>query len=100
SSKTNLASVIIEDQLAGANRGVPSATKQGRGEDWSIIFSPEFTPTKGLDIKPLLNYWHADGQTSGTVRRNLANIGTVGGQLNAVGARGGPTSAPARGRAR
>src|SRR5499427_6693938 len=76
--KTNLAWVIIEDQLAGANRGLPQF-KTGRGEDWSLIFSPEFTPTKGLDLKPLFNYTHADGQTSGTVRRNLANIGTVGG---------------------
>src|SRR5262245_2231169 len=79
--KTSLAYVIIEDQLAGANRGTAVA-KTGRGEDWSIIFSPEFTPTKGLDLKPLFNYIHADGQTSGTVRRNLANIGTVGGTLN------------------
>src|SRR5262249_11981674 len=79
--KTNLAWVIIEDQLAGANRGLPQF-RTGRGEDWSFIFSPEFTPTKGLDLKPLFNYTHADGQTSGTVRRNLANIGTVGGTLN------------------
>src|SRR5262249_5052687 len=79
--KTNLAYVIAEDQLAGANRGL-AQFKTGRGEDWSIIFSPEFTPTKGLDIKPLFDYWHAAGQTSGTVRRNLANIGTVGGTLN------------------
>src|SRR5215471_3397128 len=44
SIKTNLAYVIIETEVAGDNRGLPSATKQGRGEDWSIIFSPEFTP--------------------------------------------------------
>jgi hypothetical protein len=94
--KTNLAYVIAEDQLAGANRGNPSL-KTSRGEDWSIVFSPEFTPTKGLDIKPLFDYWHADGQTSGTVRRNLTNIGTVGGALNAVGARGGPTNPSAAG---
>ena len=74
--KTNLAYIIIEDQLAGANRGLP-AVKTGRGEDWSIIFSPEFTPTKGLDIKPMFNYIHADGQTSGTVRRNLTNTSTA-----------------------
>ena len=74
--KTNLAYVIIEDQLAGANRGLP-AVKTGRGEDYSIIFSPEFTPTKGLDIKPLFNWIHADGQTSGTVRRNLVNTATA-----------------------
>src|SRR5262247_1411926 len=84
--KTNLAWVIIEDQLAGANRGTAVA-KTGRGEDWAFIFSPEFTPTKGLDLKPLFSYIHADGQTSGTVRRNLFNPGTVGGQLNAATAR-------------
>src|SRR5262245_10783482 len=84
--KTNLAYIIIEDQLAGANRGTAVA-KTGRGEDWAFIFSPEFTPTKGLDLKPLFSYIHADGQTSGTVRRNLFNPGTVGGQLNAATAR-------------
>jgi hypothetical protein len=94
--KTNLAYVIIEDQLAGANRGNPSL-KTGRGEDYSLIFSPEFTPTKGLDLKPMFNWIHADGQTSGTVRRNLANTGTVGGTLNGVNARGNPTNPPAAG---
>src|SRR4029450_12584484 len=68
---------LTQRQLARANPRLPWAPKQGRGEDWSIIFSPEFTPTKGLDIKPLFNYIHADGQTSGTVRRNLANTATA-----------------------
>src|SRR5215470_9261147 len=94
--KTNLAWVIIEDQLAGANRGLPQF-RTGRGEDWSFIFSPEFTPPKGLDLKPLFNYTHADGQTSGTVRRNLANVGTVGGTLNGVNARGNPSNPAAAG---
>jgi hypothetical protein len=84
--KTNLAYIIIEDQLAGANRGLP-AVKTGRGEDYSVLFSPEFTPTKGLDIKPLFDWIHIDGQTSGTVRRNLVNLGTVGGTLNGATAR-------------
>src|SRR5437867_9944396 len=84
--KTNLAYIIIEDQLAGANRGNPSL-KTGRGEDYSVLFSPEFTPTKGLDIKPLFNWIHTDGQTSGTVRRNLTNTGSAGGTLNAVASR-------------
>src|SRR5262245_33430106 len=94
--KTNLAYVIIEDQLAGANRG-NNSLKTGRGEDYSVIFSPEFTPTKGLDLKPLFNWIHADGQTSGTVRRNLANTGTAGGLLNATAARGNPTNPSAAG---
>jgi hypothetical protein len=94
--KTNLAYIIAEDQLAGANRGNPSL-KTGRGEDYSILFSVDITPTKGLDIKPMFDWWHADGQTSGTVRRNLANTGTVGGTLNGVNARGNPTNPPAAG---
>jgi hypothetical protein len=94
--KTNIAYIIAEDQLAGANRGNPSL-KTGRGEDYSILFSVDITPTKGLDIKPMFDWWHADGQTSGTVRRNLTNIGTVGGALNAVGARGAPQSPAAAG---
>jgi hypothetical protein len=94
--KTNIAYIIAEDQLAGANRGNPSL-KTGRGEDYSVLFSVDITPTKGLDIKPMFDWWHADGQTSGTVRRNLANTGTVGGTLNAVGARGNPTNPAAAG---
>jgi hypothetical protein len=94
--KTNLAYIIIEDELAGANRGLPSL-KTGRGEDYSVLVSPEFSPTKGLDLKPLFNWIHTDGQTSGTVRRNLANTGTVGGTLNAVTARGNPTNPSAAG---
>jgi hypothetical protein len=84
--KTNVAYIIAEDQLAGANRG-SAATKTGRGEDYSVLFSVDLTPTKGLDIKPMFDWWHADGQTSGTVRRNLVNTGTVGGALNAATSR-------------
>jgi hypothetical protein len=94
--KTNLAYIIAEDQLAGANRGNPSL-KTGRGEDYSVLVSVDITPTKGLDLKPMFDWFHADGQTSGTVRRNLTNTGTVGGALNAVGARGNPTNPAASG---
>jgi hypothetical protein len=94
--KTNLAYIIAEDQLAGANRGNPSL-KTGRGEDYSVLFSVDITPTKGLDIKPMFDWFHADGQTSGTVRRNLANTGTVGGTLNGTAARGNPTNPAAAG---
>jgi hypothetical protein len=84
--RTNLAWVIVEDQLAGANRGNPSL-KTGRGEDYALIASLDITPIKGLDLKPLYSWFHADGQTSGTARRNLVNRGTAGGSLN------GPTGA-------
>ncbi|PYN44981.1 MAG: hypothetical protein DMD95_09245, partial [Candidatus Rokuibacteriota bacterium] len=94
--KTNLAYVILEDELAGSNRGNPSL-KISRGEDYSVIFSPEITPFKGLDLKPLYSFFHAGGQTAGGARRNLYNPNTAGGQLNAVAARGTPDSPPAAG---
>ena len=56
--KSNLAWAIIEDQLAGANRGNPSL-KTGRGEDSALIASVDISPTKGLDIKPLYSWIHA-----------------------------------------
>ncbi len=94
--KTNLAYVILEDQLAGSNRGNPSL-KITRGEDYALIFSPDLTPFKGLDVKPLYSWFHADGQTAGGARRNLTNRGTAGGALNATAARGTPDSPPAAG---
>ena len=94
--KSNLAWVILEDQLAGANRGNPSL-KTGRGEDSALIASVDLTPTKGLDIKPLFSWIHLDGQTSGTVRRNLVNRLTAGGTLNATAALGEPTNAATAG---
>jgi hypothetical protein len=89
--KTNLAYATIEDSLAGSNRGNPS-TKITRGEDYALIFSTDITPFKGLDLKPLFSWFHADGQTSGTARRNLTNRGSAGGTLNATASRGAPTN--------
>jgi hypothetical protein len=67
-----LAYVVVEDQLAGGNRST-ATTRTSRGEDWAITVSPEFTPFKGLDIKPVYAYFHADGVTSGTSRHNTIN---------------------------
>src|SRR5438445_7111995 len=71
--RTNLAWVIAEQELAGGNRGLGQA-KLTRGSDYALIFSPEFTPVKGLDIKPLYSWWHADGITQTAARRNLVNV--------------------------
>ncbi len=94
--KTNLAYAILEEELAGSNRGNPSL-KISRGEDYAVIFSVDLTPFKGLDLKPLYSLFHAGGQTSGSARRNLYNPMTAGGQLNATAARGTPDSPPAAG---
>jgi hypothetical protein len=60
-----LAFVQVEEELA--IRG------GGRGDDFAIIISPEFTPFKGLDIKPLYSYFYAQGSTSGAARRAVSN---------------------------
>src|SRR5262245_42228386 len=82
--KNHLAYVVVEDQLAGGNRAVPTA-RTNRGEDYAFIISPEFTPFKGLDLKPMFSWFHADGNTSTAARRPSVNIRTVGGNLNTVG---------------
>src|SRR5437762_1730069 len=53
--KTNLAYVVVEDDLANTIRGTTApvgGSRINRGEDYAIIASPELTPFKGLDIKP------------------------------------------------
>jgi hypothetical protein len=83
--KNHLAWVDVEDQLANGNLGA-APLRTNRGKDWSIIWSPEFTPTKGLDLKPMFSYFTADGTTAGSSRRNAFNVRTVGGTMNGAGA--------------
>ena len=101
--KNHFAYVVVEDQLAGGNRAVP-ALRTNRGEDYAFIISPEFTPFKGLDLKPMFSWFHADGTTAGAARRNafeqrlagltMNNGITQGGQNNtAVGGTLGTTAA-------
>src|SRR5437899_1905181 len=75
--KTNLAYVMIEDQLAGANRGI-GAAKLTRGEDYAVIVSPEISPFKGLDLKPLFSWFHADGVTASGARHHVVDIHFAG----------------------
>ncbi|HEU4368217.1 MAG TPA: hypothetical protein VFV05_08340 [Methylomirabilota bacterium] len=70
--KTNLAYVQIEEEIAGGHRLARTATNR-RGNDFAVIFSPELTPFKGLDIKPLYSYFYAEGGTSGSARRAVNN---------------------------
>ena len=92
--KLALAYAIIEDQLAGGNRALTSA-RTNRGEDYAWIVSPEITPFKGLDLKPLFSWFHADGTTSGAARRNAINRRTVGGAMNGTLALGNNNAANA-----
>jgi hypothetical protein len=96
--------VMVEDENGGDNRGTPgvasvpvtSAGKPTRGNDFAIITSPEFSPFKGLDIKPLYSLFYAEGTTSSQARR-----GAVDRHLNANGgnANTGMNSAAAFGNA-
>ncbi len=86
--KNHLAWVVVEDQLAGGNRST-ATTRTSRGEDYALIISPEITPFKGLDLKPMFSWFHADGLTSGSARRSAANTRTVGNNIAGAAAVGG-----------
>src|SRR5437867_5920098 len=89
--KNHFAFVIVEDQLAGGNRST-AVTRTSRGEDYAFILSPEFTPFKGLDLKPMISWFHADGLTSTAARRSATNVRTVGGAMNSSLALGNNTA--------
>ena len=90
--KLSFAYVLVEDQLAGGNRAL-AQVRTSRGEDYAFIVSPEITPFKGLDIKPLFSWYHIDGLTSSSTRGNHANIRTAGGTTNGPAAAGSTTTA-------
>lgn len=78
--KTSIAYIQIDEQLANSDRagfnGSGAGIKGTRGDDFAVIFSPEFTPFKGLDIKPIYSFAYFQGTTSGSSRRNATNITT------------------------
>jgi hypothetical protein len=94
--------VMVEDENGGDNRGTPGlasvpqtiAGKPTRGNDFAIITSPEFTPFKGLDIKPLYSLFYAEGTTSSAARRGAidrhlnANNGNANTGMNSAAAFG------------
>jgi hypothetical protein len=91
--KNHFAYVIVEDQLAGGNRTAAAQNRTNRGEDYAFILSPEFTPFKGLDLKPMISWFHADGLTASAARRNAFNQRTIGTTMNGVGAYAGANAA-------
>jgi hypothetical protein len=86
--KNHFAFVIVEDQLAGGNRAT-ATTRTNRGEDYAFILSPEFTPFKGLDLKPMVSWFHADGLTPAAARRAATNVRSIGGNIAGAAAVGG-----------
>src|SRR5262249_41233856 len=66
--------VAVEEMLTGRQQTTgtqpPTNTFLGvnpfqlRGDDWALIFAPEITAMKGLDLKPLYSYFFASGTTN------------------------------------
>src|SRR2546428_3769218 len=94
--KNHLAWVDVEDQVAGGNRALATA-RTNRRKDWAIIESPEITPFKGLDLKPMYSYFHADGLTAGAAPRQASKPPTGGAALNDATPSGGGRPAPPAG---
>src|SRR5262245_6627905 len=90
--KNHFAWVDVEDQLAGGNRA-PTTARTNRGKDYALIVSPELTPVKGLDMKPMFSWFHADGTTAGAARRNAFEQRLAGGTMNSGITNGGQTNA-------
>jgi len=90
--KTSLAYIQIDEQLANSDRagfnGSGAGIKGTRGDDFAVIFSPEFTPFKGLDIKPIYSFAYFQGTTSGSSRRSATNITTPNAYLGGAGCGG------------
>jgi len=78
--------VAVEENLVGTGTSTGlagplgytgvTANSQNRGDDFALIASPEFTPFKGLDIKPMFSYFHASGTTALNARRGRGGINT------------------------
>jgi len=69
----NLTYVQVEEEFTGTDFAAAAGTPL-RGEDWAIIASFDFSPFKGLDIKPMYSYFHAAGVTSGSARQARGGI--------------------------
>lgn len=70
----NLAGTQTKTGLAVVGSGLSS---QSRGDDFATIFAPEITPFKGLDIKPMISMFYAQGTTSGSARAGRGGLNTT-----------------------
>ena len=81
--KINATYVAVEEGLTGCdwppcNGNVGGISySQLRGDDFALIMSPEITPIKGLDLKPMYSYFYASGTTSGSARTGRGGINTT-----------------------
>jgi hypothetical protein len=80
----NLTYVQIEEELTGSDFFNSAGVGGPRGEDWSIIASFDFSPFKGLDIKPMYSYAHIAGVTNGATRQGRGGIANAAGVFRAT----------------
>ena len=73
--------IQVEERLVGTqnvNNGAAGpfgiANTQERGDDYSWILSAEITPFKGLDLKPMVSLFYAQGTTSSNARQGRGGI--------------------------
>lgn len=72
--KSNLTYVQIDENLEGT-RG---STNYGRGNDFAIHASVEYTPMKGLDVRPIYSIGYFEGITGARLSRGgVSNLDTV-----------------------
>jgi len=81
--------------LNSANATV-ACQPQSRGDNFAIIVSPEITPFKGLDIKPMYSYVFINGATN-TARQGRGGVVTLTSISAASGAQTNSPFAPANG---
>jgi hypothetical protein len=87
--KLNLTHAILEDEIARGNSGAATA-RTSRGEDFAEIVSVDISPFKGLDIKPMFSWFHADGVTASAARHHVVNRRfAAGSHTNAASSLGG-----------
>jgi hypothetical protein len=66
--RINGAYALAEENVTGASNGFT------RGDDYAFVTSVEITPFKGLDIRPIYAYYHAQGTTSGAARSGKGGV--------------------------
>src|SRR5262249_63925 len=71
-ARLNLTYVQVEEQITGFKDGWI------RGEDWAVITSCGFTPSKGLTVKPMYSFFQAQGPTSTSARQGRGGVDTAG----------------------
>ncbi len=60
--------------LSGGNFVAAPCLPQSRGDDFAMIVSAEFSPFKGLEVKPMYSYFFASGLTAATARQGRGGM--------------------------